>query len=267
LKLSNIAFWLLLTPLVIIGLWEIAAILAAHYPANECTVKGYSAEHACNYVRLGIDPFRPIVHWIEAHEGFFIAIGTLGLVGFTGTLWWSTNGLWRETANAAERTERNQIRLERPQIFSVVESVGLEENSAKLMITDQFQLAIANYGRTVAEITEIRVTYSVLPKGRDMPKPLDPSIRSGDGYRKPGVGSFAAVGEPFWEVKNWREALSQEYLLPESAVNLRVFFVGWVRYSDVFGNRYLLGFCRIFDPVGQHFVRTGDERYNYSRQE
>jgi hypothetical protein len=40
-----------------------------------------------------------------------------------------------------------------------------------------------------------------------------------------------------------------------------------VRYEDIFGERYITGFCHLFDGLHNRFVRSGDKRYNYFRKD
>jgi hypothetical protein len=47
----------------------------------------------------------------------------------------------------------------------------------------------------------------------------------------------------------------------------RLFFQGFIRYSDAFGNRYITGFLAAFSPLHGTWALSGGKDYNYSRQE
>jgi hypothetical protein len=46
-----------------------------------------------------------------------------------------------------------------------------------------------------------------------------------------------------------------------------IFFMGFVRYTDIFGNRYISGFCFLFSHEDNRFVLAGGSAYNYRRRE
>jgi hypothetical protein len=52
-----------------------------------------------------------------------------------------------------------------------------------------------------------------------------------------------------------------------NGTDTNLFLIGYIRYADVFGKRYITGFCAMHDPVTWTFVLRGDEQYNYTRQE
>jgi hypothetical protein len=60
---------------------------------------------------------------------------------------------------------------------------------------------------------------------------------------------------------------ASEFLKPNTIKTRTLFCLGHLRYEDIFGNRYILGFCGVLDPLQDNFVLRGDERYNYSRRE
>ena len=45
------------------------------------------------------------------------------------------------------------------------------------------------------------------------------------------------------------------------------FFLGTARYGDIFGNIYTMGFCFMFDDVGNRFIEAGNSEYSYCRKE
>jgi hypothetical protein len=45
-----------------------------------------------------------------------------------------------------------------------------------------------------------------------------------------------------------------------------LFLMGRLRYDDIFGNRYLMGFCAVFDKDSGGFLLKGGEHYNYTEK-
>jgi len=56
-------------------------------------------------------------------------------------------------------------------------------------------------------------------------------------------------------------------LTPMASDHRRIFFQGFVRYSDAFGNHYITGFFAAYSPLYGAWALRGDQEYNYSRQE
>lgn len=46
-----------------------------------------------------------------------------------------------------------------------------------------------------------------------------------------------------------------------------LFVHGFMRYGDIFGAKYILGYCAIFDVIRNRFVRIGGPTLNYLRKE
>ena len=80
------------------GLWWIEttyAPLRAHYEYHQPYAGGHKNSPGDDFVRvLGII-FWSVVDAIEGHHDLWLVLETLALVGFTGTLWWSTRALWQ----------------------------------------------------------------------------------------------------------------------------------------------------------------------------
>jgi hypothetical protein len=48
---------------------------------------------------------------------------------------------------------------------------------------------------------------------------------------------------------------------------MHAFFRGFLRYTDIFDTRYILGFCFVFDKKGSRWVLMGGKDHNYCRKE
>ena len=46
----------------------------------------------------------------------------------------------------------------------------------------------------------------------------------------------------------------------------RLFLIGRLKYRDIFGGTFEMGFCTVFDHHRSRFTMEGDDEYNYSRK-
>lgn len=118
-----------------------------------------------------------------------IALGTLGLMFFTGTLWWATRGLQRfaeiqsrdmiRSIKASERTaaaaqqsaqlaERVLTEIERPYIFVTNVEWGISKGSGEIIEEPHVSYTVVNYGKTPAIVDDIRSSLSIMAE----PAPL-----------------------------------------------------------------------------------------------
>jgi hypothetical protein len=196
---------------------------------------------------------------IEAASAFFGAF-------FTIVLSVSTILLWLVTRKLAVNSERALTELERPQVFVEIVESGIKADSSGLMSTatgKQFEYRFVNYGRTAAQLIELRTAFPI-EASPAMAYPVDPS----QGGRKVPVGAVSGPDKPYRETENLMAVCDVSRLIaPDAWQKDRLYFIGWVRYSDIFHNIYITGFCSVFDPLGNRFVLIGDERYNYTRNE
>lgn len=196
-----------------------------------------------------------------------ITLFTIVLAVATWLLWRSTDNLWKETREAAVRTERNMVALQRPQVFVYISNAGLKVEPLYGSMTTAgeggLQFYIANFGSTVAQLTEIRDELFVRDKGE---WPVSQPTTEG---RKLPPGTFTLLDLPYNEGRRYLADCvgHQDLLVAGSLETKTVHFSGWVRYVDVFGNRYISGFHYVFDPIGDRFVRRGSAEYNYTREE
>ena len=121
----------------------------------------------------------------------------------------------------------------------------------------QFVFECVNLGRTPADLLDIRDDI-VECEREQWPDPVIPVQNP----RTLPPGTVASADRPYVFRINLRERVN---VYVDNDKNL--FFIGYVRYADVFGGTYLTGFCAIFDRIGMRFVLRGDHRYNYTRKE
>jgi hypothetical protein len=172
-------------------------------------------------------------------------------------------------ANAAESALLN---VETPYLFPFVRRHGIRRgdrpkdgrpqvigfNFGNNFLTYYF----VNYGRTPAEIIEI---FSVLQFSMGIPPPIVPPERP----YNPLPGLVVTKDMP-----------SEDFLcdLTENIFTIymggrkfnpdihMVWFMGYVRFNDVFGNEYVRGFCLAYAPTEDKFYAVGRDGYNYRKK-
>jgi hypothetical protein len=149
------------------------------------------------------------------------------------------------------------VNVSRPGIEIVVSPAGAARVQTGVMTIDFF-----NCGRTTANLTRIEYLVGTAPRGGIIP-PIDPKTVGG---REVPYGTISFSNDPYSEDVNLRLGFWEERD-DIAALRLSVWVTGFARYRDIFGAYYITGFTQVFDPVGQRFVRRGNNRYNYGRQE
>lgn len=191
-------------------------------------------------------------------------VASFGLLGLIGTVYYAAMAA-DGARQAAHTAERALLDLERPHVYVEITSTGLVDGRLSDLPTGNFTFEFVNHGRTPAIITELADNYVPVAGDpeRDLPPPIDPSVTRGrampEGVIAPPSG---AKSPPFSE---------RPINVTESSRLLRqrqnLFFIGYVRYRDIFGSRYITGFCAVHDRLANRFVLMGDGRYNYTRKE
>jgi hypothetical protein len=173
----------------------------------------------------------------------------------------------KASCRAAKAAEKAITELERPQVFVEVSSPGLEVNLSDgrfELAGHRFEHKCVNYGRTTALLIEYLPKILILEAGA-FPAPVGPKTERG---RELPVGCVAAEGNPYTEGDTSMKTFDLKLLEAGASRKYRVYFVGYIRYADIFGARYINGFCSVYDPIGGRFVRRGNnQNYNYSRKE
>jgi hypothetical protein len=173
----------------------------------------------------------------------------------------------RDAANAAVKSanvsERALVELERPYVAVQFTKPGLHAYEDGQMRHDgHFRLNVVNYGRTPAILTELLDTYPT-EAGTALPYPLGEPLK---GPELP-AGTFSAKDGPFEISKNSMEVYDDRVFQPQSFKRFGFWTVGFVRYADIFGNVFVLGYCGKFDPLANRFVLFGGDGLNFTRQE
>jgi hypothetical protein len=174
------------------------------------------------------------------------------------------------SAKGAKNAATSLVKLERPHLFADVVGVGVKVETTgartRFELDGQFRYWFWNHGRTTAPLLDIILRYPIEP-GINMPTPIR---NDEDADREFPTGVVASPQIPYEETENLRAHYGFGGLFDADGTPLthRLFFMGRVRYGDIFGGTYVVVFCFVFDPIGVRWVQIGDnQRYNYTRKE
>jgi hypothetical protein len=270
--------------------WNILALLAI-WLFFECWISWAAfceypnqptEEYSCIFRGPVISIIRGFLVWLnhirpEAVVALFTAILALSTI----SLWLAT----KRSANIAERSaniaERALTELERPFLGVEVLQHGLSFTKTGTVTSpvSEFKYQFINYGRTPARLTELVETWSVVNRINEnedgtkyrytsvLPDPIDPTRRRG---RTLPYGIVVSSGKPYPFSANAMVVIDVQDLAVRPSFHGEgndLYFCGYVRYTDIFNKRYILGFCAMYDVVSGRFVLMGDDRYNYNREE
>jgi hypothetical protein len=203
---------------------------------------------------------------------FIVAISQAGL--FVWQLL-EMKGAGRDTKSAAEASLKQAnaiIDAERPYVFFKITHPGLVAQNERLIpdieTKGRLHFELINAGKTPAMLDEFKELYPVIEGITDAPTPLDPMKDRG---RLLPIGTISTASSPFSRATNlFNEETVPEIrkmLTPMASEQRRIFFQGFVRYFDAFGNHYITGFLAAYSPLHSAWALRGGKEYNYSRQE
>jgi hypothetical protein len=193
-----------------------------------------------------------ITDWLLVALNFFLVSSTLLL--------------WRASNRSAKIAERALTELEAPVIGVKIIKPGLHWNQLKNSISfGQLQYSFVNLGRTPATLYELFDDVRTVKVKQGYP----PDVRAERGAPLPygvfippsgesRIFSFPIFAHMIGIVANEG---SEEF---KSRIP---FFLGTARYGDIFGNLYTMGFCFMFDDVGNNFLEAGGPDYSYCHKE
>ena len=182
------------------------------------------------------------------------------LVGANILLWWSAK-------DAAGIARSALVDLERPFVYAEITKPGIfvhtsDSDNPRIVRLRECELSLINFGRTPASLMRLEYVFRDIPKG-ETPKPIDPHEIGG---RELPIGTISADKYPFRESTNLAQALiGTSNDIAKDRVS--VWVIGFVRYQDIFGQNYITGFAKVYDPIGDRFIARGDQQYNYAHQE
>jgi len=183
-----------------------------------------------------------------------VGLSILTLLGLAATIYYT-----RKTAVVAERA---LTELERPFVYVEMPTNSFESvNEGRSTTFEKMFLICTNRGRTPAELLDFEELTPELEKGM-WPEPI--KINTGNRTLPPGCVSSEGAPYPLKLefIKRWENSMTRGKL----GIDTNQFILGYVRYRDIFGAQYVVGFCGIYDIVGRRFVLRGDENYNYAKR-
>jgi hypothetical protein len=161
------------------------------------------------------------------------------------------------------------VELERPFVYIEINEPGLfasgvTTSQPHYRPSARLNCLCVNHGRTPADMWDLKERVVLIDEGQ-FPDPL---LRERAVKRTLPPGCVSSTTKPWTFSVNLMERIRfDEWNLEEDFLSKRLYFLGYVRYLDIFGNRYITGFCAIFDPIRGRFILRGDERYNYAYME
>jgi hypothetical protein len=181
----------------------------------------------------------------------------------------STVGLWIATRKSSGIAERALTELETPDVFIKFVDHGFAVNSAgmDLRTRTEMRYVFVNYGRTTAMLRKVADELRPVERGGGFPPPIDVDTAI---PREMGYGVVVPPNGGESELFSYN---TFKFLLSDdgSAIYERdkiVFFTVAARYTDIFENRYRIGFNFSYDKTFQRFVLSGAGRtLNYFDKE
>jgi hypothetical protein len=164
---------------------------------------------------------------------------------------------------SAKIAERALTELEAPVLAIQFNDHGIDWGSARNITFNAVKFVIANYGRTPAHILELMDSVDEIPSD-ETPPAIDPAQRRGTPMPYGVMAAPQSHTQVFSTVTNIN-FFEGGYRLGE-VIN-RAWFRGLVRYSDIFGGKYVMGFCFLFDPDQNRWVLRGSKEHNYCKRD
>jgi hypothetical protein len=273
--------------LIAFALWIFVALPLYYGPRggdDDSAAQHCSAQEEKNYgfwEKTRCDPVAYFTAWLVGFTSI-LAISTIGLWGVT--LWSSVRqsrdmrasiAVADRNAKAAELNAKTAelalLSVEVPYLYPFIRSHGINTRISERtghsqigeldfgndFITYYFQ----NFGRTPAEIIEVN---SIVLPSRGTPHPFqipEHPFNSLSGHVVTAGGE--SMNFPCAFTKATLEIYSQGRFNAETYF---LWFMGYVRYNDVFGNEYVRGFCLGFSPLTGKFYPSGGDGHNYRKK-
>ena len=202
-----------------------------------------------------------------------LAIYTEQLAAFTKWLVIVTAGLgvisvWQaiNLQRSVNVSESALVDLERPFVAVQVTDPGFERTGIAIVMKDSLKYVAFNHGKTPAILTEFLYKICLMNKTDDLilPQSIDPYTEPG---RKLPFGNIAAAGSSHPFSFALIPEISPLDVVEVTSNRKHIYLLGYVRYMDIFENRYITGFCAFFHPDSNTFLRAGGEGYNYIRED
>ncbi len=218
--------------------------------------------------------------WLSCSGGFanengaaITALATIALVLSTILLWRVTKVSAQAGRDSVDIARRALTELERPFLAFKVSQTGVEVDSLGVVAPKGNLISFfENIGRTPAILIEHCDHVLVVPRG-EFPQPIDPDNPQLGETRRTVFPIGVAIGPQL-------HYSLEENMIPKpmtdplwygfadnSKTRANLFVYGFLRYGDIFGGHYLMGYCAIFVITANRFIPIGGPEYNYFRKE
>jgi hypothetical protein len=197
-----------------------------------------------------------------------MAIATISLVIATTGLGVLGYLQLADVRRSADIAERSLTELEAPFISVRIIDKGVDKIHG---ITDQefgiMRFSFSNYGRIPVHLRQVEEKLTLISFEHGLPEEFDLNFSNRIPMPR-GVISVPGIDSPIFTSYLIRD-ISNELAAARSQplVKNELFFYGFVRYDTIFGQKFRLGFCFIFDRYSDGWVLAGEEKYNYLKPE
>jgi hypothetical protein len=195
----------------------------------------------------------PLNVFLETYEHSLIAGFTIVLAFSTIALWWSTSKLWVSTNEAVKLAREEFIATHRPKVIVHAVDVKRFPDASNPQASELDKvgaiLLCVNKGRGIAINVEVRGTTMVSSSVPDA-KIQRPVIKTVDSLES---------GIKIWIEINTERAVQELRVSPQP-----MYFIGTISYFDKIGNRRETGFCYMFHPPAEGWMRIDAKTHDYA---
>jgi hypothetical protein len=171
----------------------------------------------------------------------------------------------KEAADASLKQANAIISAERPYIVMKIIKPGVTTTKGgPFFFGEAFQFELFNYGKTPAILNELKKDWRFVRVSKDLPAPIDPMVDRDEIFE---TGTAIGANEAYSDGLKLKKTFAQLDKPDDTSDRCRLYFHGFVRYSDVFGNHYICGFMAAFKPGANRWLLRGGKQHNYMRQE
>jgi hypothetical protein len=195
-----------------------------------------------------------------------LALATGGLVVFSFVQAREAKRSIIAAEKSAGIAERALIELEAPFLSIDIYEPGIHWGKERRVTFDDLKFVIVNYGRTPAHILELTDSVEQVPIDAGLPSVLDPGKKHGNPL------PYGVIAPPNLQTQEFKTITNIDFFAGSSGSvfadrTQNAFFRGLVRYKDIFGKYYVLGFCFLLDIKENRWVLMGGAEHNYCRKD
>jgi hypothetical protein len=196
-----------------------------------------------------------VINFVDEYNGLFTALASALIGGFTATIWVVN----RQQGFDTRTIQRAYVKISHP-------PPGVErlDDSGNIWLT----ISIKNYGQTPATVSDVVLRPLVVPHGEPLPRAPDYSME----IKGPVIRAFLVTNDEFFLSRFC--TISTDEMNKVKGLISDLYLVGFVDYSDQFGQRHRGGYARQYQPMfdkGREFAQQNNltvvarDGYNYDR--